>query len=153
MNITITFLSPVEVRGPILNNVVSPSQDTCSISRTTGSSSPFHFRTFLSKRNRLTEIVIPCSCTRTSVQVRVNGVSPRLRPFIDDILSRVGIWRQVQYRPMEQRKHRQLHIPQDMVSEVPGKHGECESSAGRHDVLRDVYRKHNSISHISELSF
>ena len=37
MNITITFLSPVEVRSSILsNNIASPSQDTRTTSLTTG---------------------------------------------------------------------------------------------------------------------
>ena len=70
MNITITFLSPVEVRRSILSNdITSPSQDTGTISPTTGSSNQFHFHTCLWRLNPWTERAIPCNCTRTSLQV------------------------------------------------------------------------------------
>ena len=67
-----------------------------------------------------------------------------VRNFVDNLLSRVGIWRQVYCGPMEQRKHTQLDIPQDSVAEFPAKRRECEPSPGRHDILCHVNGEHRS---------
>ena len=47
---------------------------------------------------------------------------------------------------MEQRQHRELHIPQSRAAESPAERGDCEPSPGWHNVLRNVYGEHSDIS-------
>ena len=70
MNVTITFLSPVEVRSSLAFTFRCLSQALDgTVSPTTGSSSRFHFLICRWNFSRSTETAIRCSCTQTSRQV------------------------------------------------------------------------------------
>ena len=70
MNVTVTYLSPVEVCGSPVRLAYSRSQQGGdATSPTTGSSSRFRFPMCLWKPNPSMEIAILCKCTLTSAQV------------------------------------------------------------------------------------
>ena len=69
MNVTITFLSPVEVRSSRVVMACSLPEDGGAISPTTGSSSRSRFPTFLWKLDPLTETATLCNCTQILLQV------------------------------------------------------------------------------------
>lgn len=89
MNVTVTFLSPVEV-GDSVARVEWPLSDAVPFhnSPTTGSSSQFLFPTYPSKPGPWMETAIRCRCTLISVQVRL-GTSSNLGRSVD-IVSQSG---------------------------------------------------------------
>ena len=76
MNVTVTYLSPVEVRGfPFRNGILRVSTCERTLSPTTGSSSPSRSPTYRWKPSPSTATAILYKYTPISVQVRF-GVCP-----------------------------------------------------------------------------
>ena len=75
MNVTVTFLSPVEVRDYFSNGMTCLSANWTTRSPTTGSSNRCPSPMCRWKLSPLTETAIPCKSTLTSARVRLGAFS------------------------------------------------------------------------------
>lgn len=146
MNLTITFLSPIEVMAGISSQSYPIAH--LKLSRRTGSYNLYHFRMSLWMRAPSTGRLTMYSFIRTLLPVGHLTDHLRTAPADDHPyrVSRLGYGRQSSRRPMESTLNRSQHLSPSFTDRSAAGRGKQSASAGWRSILWDGKRTSPSLS-------